>query len=279
MWYAVSGCIGAAMSIEYRIITGGIAVLPNKLAKNAHFKNNSFICNSKLPSNASESINWRYVTFTPNTELKSSMIMWRSSMCRRVFFTPLAVYSGGRFVGGDGINLSNCKLSNRLWHTSFIFDMDNCINFNVWYSVQEQKEDYCDLELINNAKSIFRWLIVFAPLNNEFAKKQTFGYQVVKVQLLVVFHRFYWIVCRKTTKTLEYGKQNTNEYCHKWIEWPFSVNAPNQRQLTHSSWNGSQIIFDLLAVVLFTAVHEIGNKAFSCLGIKSHAYLSQINQI
>lgn len=73
-------------------------------------------------------------TLIPNTELKSSMIMWRSSICRLVFFTPFAEYNGGRFNGGDGINLSNCRLSNKLWHTSFIFDMDNCINFRVWYS-------------------------------------------------------------------------------------------------------------------------------------------------
>lgn len=78
-------------------------------------------------------------TLIPNTELKSSMIMCRSSICRRVFLTPFAEYNGGRFNDWDGINLSNCKLSNKLWQTSFIFDMDNCINFRVWYSESMKK--------------------------------------------------------------------------------------------------------------------------------------------
>lgn len=116
------------MSIKYRIVTRYIWILWNESGKinNHEMKNISrHFCVS--------------ITFIPNTELKSSMIMCRSSMCRRVFFTPFAEYNGGRFDGGEGINLSNCKLSKRLWHTSFTFDTDNCINFKVWYSVNRKK--------------------------------------------------------------------------------------------------------------------------------------------
>lgn len=82
----------------------------------------------------------QFDTLMPNNVLKSSMMMWRSSMWRRVFLMPLAEYNGGLSAsdGGDGINASNCKLSSRLWQTSFVFDMDNCINFSGWYSKENR---------------------------------------------------------------------------------------------------------------------------------------------
>lgn len=101
-------------------------------------------------------------TLIPNTELKSSMIMWRSSICLRVFFTPLAEYIGGRFNGGDGINISNCKLSNRLWHTSFILDMDNCINLSVWYSVNIFKKFQVSwFKIKTKIKSFIKFFFIF----------------------------------------------------------------------------------------------------------------------
>lgn len=91
--------------------------------------------------------------------------MCRSSMWRRVFFTPLAEYNGGRFNGGDGINLSNCKLSNKLWHTSFIFDMDNCINFNVWYSVKWVKDEVNKLN--NKCHSIIILNVIITDIQTQ----------------------------------------------------------------------------------------------------------------
>lgn len=121
-------------------------------------------------------------TFIPNTELNSSMIICRSSMYRRVFFTLFDEYNGGRFNGGEGINLSNCRLSNRLWHTSFIFDTDNCINFRVWYSVNSEK--------ITN----FHFFFIFGFFEQWNWKETIVWYQTLPMfKYKLKFHFFLWI--------------------------------------------------------------------------------------
>lgn len=123
MRYAVCGRIRSAMSIENGIVTGTVRILEQKKWGGektlAHLK--------RVSSKGTQ-----FDTLMPNNVLKSSMMMCRSSMWRRVFLMPLAEYNGGLSAsdGGDGINASNCKLSSRLWQTSFVFDMDNCINFS-----------------------------------------------------------------------------------------------------------------------------------------------------
>lgn len=125
MRYTVRGRIRSAMSIKNAIVTSTVRILEQKTVQKrlAHLNRATGITH--------------FHTLMPNNVLKSSMMMWRSSMWRRVFLMPLAEYNGGlsASAGGDGISASNCKLSRRLWHTSFVFDMDNCINFSGWYSV------------------------------------------------------------------------------------------------------------------------------------------------
>lgn len=153
----ICGRIGTTMPIKYCIVAGLFWVLKKKkIPKN--------VIKFRWNRTSLDSTQRMILTFRFNMELKSSIIIWRSSIWRLEFLIPLAEYNGGRFDGGDGINLSSCKLSNRLWHTSFTFDMDNCINFKVWYSVVrsdwKKKETKNKRKISNQSSNLTELLVI-----------------------------------------------------------------------------------------------------------------------